>query len=76
LSAQAFCRLKGLSASNFSTWRKRLREEGASASGEPATFIPLEVTARDSSFSLLKDSTQNQQPTFSSDIILSTHQFV
>lgn len=73
LSAQAFCRLKGLSASNFSTWRKRLREEGASVSAEPATFIPLEVTARDSSFSLLKDSTQNQQPTFSSDIVKTEH---
>ncbi len=68
LNAQAFCRLKGLSTSNFSTWRKRLREEGVSASAEPATFIPLEVTARDSSSSPLKDSIQNQQSS-SSDIV-------
>ena len=56
------------STSNFSTWLKRLREEGASASAEPATFIPLEVTARDSSSSPSKDSIQNQKSS-SSDII-------
>ena len=68
LSAQAFCRLKNLSASNFSTWRKRLREEEASASAEPASFIPLEVRAADNLPAPSNESVQNQQPPFSPNI--------
>lgn len=68
LSAQAFCRLKNLSASNFSTWRKRLREEDANASAEPASFIPLEVLPTAPSSDLPKEIPKNQQPPFSPHI--------
>lgn len=68
LSAQAFCRLKNLSPSNFSTWRKRLREEEASASAEPASFIPLEVRGADNFSTPSNESVQNQQPPFSPNI--------
>lgn len=68
LSAQAFCRLKNLSASNFSTWRKRLREEGASASAESATFIPLEVMPTALFSDLPKEIPKSQQPPFSPNI--------
>ena len=68
LSAQAFCRLKGLSPSNFYTWRKRLREEDANASAEPASFIPLEVLPTAPSSDLPKEIPKNQQPRFSPNI--------
>ena len=68
LSAQQFCRLKNLSPSNFSTWRKRLREEEAGASAESASFIPLEVRAADNPPAPSNESVQNQQITFSPDI--------
>jgi len=68
LSAQAFCRLKKLSPSNFSTWRKRLREEEASTSAEPASFIPLEARAADNLPAPSNESVQNQQPPFSPNI--------
>ena len=73
LSAQAFCRLKKLSPSNFSTWRKRLREEEASASAERASFIPLEVMPTALSPDQSKEILQNQPPTFSSDIVKTEH---
>ncbi len=67
LSAQAFCRLKKLSASNFSTWRKRLREEEARAPEEPASFIPLEVVPTAPSLDPTKESPQSQQAPFVPD---------
>jgi transposase-like protein len=66
LSAQAFCRLKNLSASNFSTWRKRLREEENNAPPAPTPFIPLDVRAADNSLLPSKKDFQNQQVPFSS----------
>ena len=68
LSAQTFCRLNGLSASNFSTWRKRLREEEASASAESASFIPLEVMPTAPSLDPTKEIPQNQQMPFSPEV--------
>ena len=61
LSAKAFCRLKNLSASSLSTWRKRLREEEANIPLAPATFIPLEVMPTDRFPDLSKESAQNQR---------------
>lgn len=61
LSAQAFCRLKNLSASNFSTWRKRLREEEASAFAEPTIFIPLEVIPTAPSTNISKEIPEKQE---------------
>ena len=61
LSAQAFCRLKNLSASSLSTWRKRLWEEEVNMPPAPATFIPLEVMPTERFPNRSKVSDRNQR---------------
>lgn len=68
LSAQAFCRVKNLSASSFSTWRKRLREEEANMPPAIATFIPLEVMPTERFPDPSKEILQNQKAPFVPDI--------
>ena len=68
LSAQAFCRLKNLSASSLSTWRKRLREEESDESLTPVPFIPLEVMPTDSFPDPTKETPHNPDVSFLPDI--------